>query len=57
MEDNDHWIKKNWHGRDRTIANICDIFKLSEGSNERVKRVLDYVVVYEAWGEVYRCEY
>jgi hypothetical protein len=45
-------LKKYWHECNGTIANICDTFKLPEGSNERVKRVLDYVTAYQARGQV-----
>jgi hypothetical protein len=65
MVDYDSWqlptgagrtSKKHWYGKDGVIKNISDVFKLPEGANERVKRVLDYDFLYEARGQVYKGE-
>jgi hypothetical protein len=39
-----------------TISQICCVFNFPEGANERVKRVLEYSVSYEARGQVYKGE-
>jgi hypothetical protein len=48
--------KSKWGGHAGTISQICRVFNLPEGANERVKRVLEYSVSYEARGQVYKGE-
>jgi hypothetical protein len=48
--------KRKWGGHAGTISQICRVFNLPEGVNERVKWVLEYSVSYEARGQVYKGE-
>jgi hypothetical protein len=65
MTDYDSWIllpdagraiKTYWLGKVGTIKQMLDAFKVPVGASKRVKRVLAYVVLYEARGQVCKCE-
>jgi hypothetical protein len=53
----DKQAKKHWFGKDGVNKNKYDVFKFPERVNERVKRVLEYVLMYEARGQVYNGEW
>jgi hypothetical protein len=48
--------KKHWYEKDGMIKHISHVFKLPEWANEREKHVLDYLLLYEVRGQVYKGE-
>jgi hypothetical protein len=48
--------KEDWGGPGGTIAKILDTFRLPEGAQPRIERLLEYVVIYKKRGQVYTGE-